>query len=263
MLNYVPSLATILLALMQLAKDWGAHQSTWRRALVLVAIMFLGVGSVINTYYSSRKVAAQHLEDQKQISGLKKAVETASTDQEKNTKVFVKSFDDMTQKLNGLETQLKTAGLQKEAEGLRADLKATQKAMLVPKAELEATLGEPTATLDNLSIKEVSVAQSLDGVVEFTVNVVNKSVVQAKNGSIFLRICNKCEFVEEPKRFTKIVSASDYDREMVFQAINATTAVGIPLKIKPPPMKRRFEVAVLVRCDNCVVRPKDSLFVHY
>lgn len=242
MLNYLPSVATVLLAVMQLAKDWGAHQSTWRRALVLVAIMLLGTGSAINTFYSNRKSAAQHLEDQKEISGLKKAVETANTDQAANTKQFVQSFKDLSGQLSGLEVQVKTAGLQREAAQLRAELEATQRALSPPKAELEASLGEITETLGNLSVKEISVPQSLNGVVEFTINIANKSAVQAKNGSIFLRICETCEFAEEPKRFTRPVSAASYDREMIFQAINATTGIGIPLKIKPPPMPRRFEV---------------------
>jgi len=143
-----------LLAVMQLANDWGAHQSSWRRALVLVAIIVLGLGGAVNTYYSSRKAATQHLDDQKQISGLKKAVETASADQEKNTQVFVKSFDDMAGKLNALKTQLQTAGLQKEADSLRADLRATQKALVSPKAEFAATFGEVTEALENLDLKK-------------------------------------------------------------------------------------------------------------
>ena len=104
MLGYLPSLATVLLALLQLAKDWGAHQTHWRRASVLVAIMLLGVGGSVNTFYANRKSVSQHLGDEKRIAGLETAVRAANTNQEANTKVFVKSFDDMSHKLNGLET---------------------------------------------------------------------------------------------------------------------------------------------------------------
>jgi multidrug efflux pump subunit AcrA (membrane-fusion protein) len=263
MLSYLPSLATVLLAVLQLAKDWGAHQTTWRRALVLVAIVLLGVGGSVSTYYANGRSATQHLDDQKRIAGLENAVQTANANQEANTKQFVRSFKELSEKLSGLEVQVKTSGLQKEAARLRAELEATQKALSPPKAELEASLGDLTETLENLGIKEISVPQSVDGTVEFTIKIGNKSAVQAKNGSVFLRICEKCDFAEEPKRFTRPVSAPSYDREMIFQAINATTGLGIPLKVKPPPMTRRFEVDVIIRCENCVVRPKDSLFVNH
>ena len=264
MLNYLPSLATVLLALMQLAKDWGAHQSTLSRALVLVAIMLLGVGGAINTFYSSRRSAAQHVQDEKEISGLKKAVETASADQEKNTKVFVKSFDDMSQKLNGLETQLKTVGLQTEAARLRTDLEATRKALSLPKATFAASLGEVTDTLDNLDVKETSATQSPDGVVGFTITVANNSAVQAKNGAINVRICLSCEFAEEPKGFTKPENAPNSDRAVGFPYFEAGTVMKIPLKVKAPMgPKTRMEVDVTVRCENCTVDPKTALFVNH
>src|SRR5208282_1857445 len=101
MLNYLPSLATVLLAVMQLAKDWGAHQTNWRRVLVLVAIVLLGVGGSVNTYYASRRSVSQHLDDQKRIAGLEKAVQTANANQEANTKQFVQSFKDLSGQLSG------------------------------------------------------------------------------------------------------------------------------------------------------------------
>jgi len=263
MLGYIPSIATVLLALLQLGKDWGAHQTHWRRALVLLAIMLLGVGGAINTYFSSKKAAAQHAEDENKITGLQKSVETANKDQQTNTKIFVDSFRGLSDKLGGLKVQLKTVGLQKEAERLKQELEATQKALSPPQAELEASVGDVTETLENLDVKEKLAQVSLDGSVAFTITVANKSNVQAKNGSIYLRICQGCEFAEEPKRFSRPLTSPAYDREMLFQAINAIEAVGIDLKIKPPPGIRRFEVDVTTRCENCTFRPKDALYVRY
>jgi hypothetical protein len=263
MLGYLPSLATVLLALLQLAKDWGAHQTHWRRASVLVAIMLLGVGGSVNTFYANRKSVSQHLGDEKRIAGLETAVRTANTNQEANTKVFVKSFDDMSQKLNGLETQLKTAGLQKEAARLRADLEATQKALSAPKAEFPASLGEVTDTLDNVDVREIVAPQSPGGVVEFTIIVVNKSAVQAKNGAITVRICLQCEYAEEPKGFMKPESGPNSDRAIAFPMFQATTALRIPLKVKAPLTRGRMEVDVTVRCENCTNDPKIVLTVNF
>jgi hypothetical protein len=262
-LNYIPSLATVLLALMQLAKDWGAHQSNWRRAFVLVLIMLLGVGSAINIHYSSRRAGIQHVEDQKQISGLEKAVETANKDQEANTKVFVKSFEDMGQKLNGLETQLKTAGLQKEAERLRTDLAETRAALTPPKAQFAASFGQISETLDNLGVRNISVTHSPDETVAFTITVVNKSPIQAKNGSITVRICNLCEFAEEPKRLTRPPSAPPSDRSLTFPFFEAGTSENIPLKLKISVAHGIMDVDVTVRCENCTVDPKTKLFVSF
>jgi hypothetical protein len=86
MLDYLPYFATVLLALLQLAKDWGGHKKNWRRGLVLGAIMLSGIGGSVNTYYTKKRVASQHIDDQKRIAGLEKSVETANANQEANTK---------------------------------------------------------------------------------------------------------------------------------------------------------------------------------
>jgi hypothetical protein len=180
-----------------------------------------------------------------------------------NTKQFVQAFKDLSQELSGLGTQVKTAGLQKEASRLRADLEATQKALSVPKAEFAASLGEVTDSLDNLDVRQIFAPQSPDGVVEFTISVVNKSAIQAKNGAITLRICLRCEYAEEPKGFAKPESSPSSDRARAFPNFEAGTALRIPLKVKAPIMPKGMEVSVTVRCENCTVDPRAKLYVNY
>jgi len=99
---------------------------------------------------------------------------------------------------------------------------------------------------------------------EFTITVVNKSAVQAKNGAITVRICPRCEFAEEPKGFGKPENGPSSDRARAFSAFEATTVMEIPLKVKDPfPSPRRMEVDVTLRCENCRVEPKTTLFVNY
>jgi hypothetical protein len=43
MFNYILPVAASLIALLQLAKDWGAHQTTWRRGAALVLIVLFGI----------------------------------------------------------------------------------------------------------------------------------------------------------------------------------------------------------------------------
>jgi hypothetical protein len=276
MWNYLLSLATVGLAGLQLAKDWGAHQTSWRRAAVLFLILLLGAGGAINTYYSGKRTAAlraeeqgkanrQHNEDQKQIAGLQKAVETATTVQESNTKQFLLSFTGLSKELNKLQAQVKTEGLQKEAAQLRAQLEATQKA-LTQKAEVVSTLGPLESlneTLENLGTKELSLHREPDGTLAFKVFVIDKSDVQAKSGSVFLRVCIECAFAEEPERFHKVIGAPDTEREMIFEAISAKSLIVVPLKVKAPTFPRRIEVSVSVRCETCTVRPRDLMYINY
>jgi hypothetical protein len=274
MWNYIPNVATVILAMLQLAKDWGAHQTTWRRATVLCLIVLLGAGGGINTYYSSKKASAlraedqrnaskQHSEDRQQIAGLQKAVEAANAAQESDTKQFLLSFSSLLQKVGDLQSQVKTAGLQKEAAQLRAELESTQRSLAPQKAELESTLAEPKDTLEGLGVKGVFARRAPDGTITFTVYVVDNSLVQAKNGSIFLRICEACMFSEEPARFTRPVGAEAYDREMIFQAISARAAIAVPLRVQPPALAHQFTVAVTMRCENCVVRDAEFLHIDY
>ena len=57
MLKYLPTVAMAFLAVLQLAKDWGAHQTTWRRAVVLVLILLLAAAGTVNIYYSDSRAS--------------------------------------------------------------------------------------------------------------------------------------------------------------------------------------------------------------
>src|SRR5260370_14289159 len=115
MWNYILPISAAFLALLQLAKDWGAHKTSWRRVTVLVLIVAIGLGGAINSYYTDRKSAVQHLSDQNQIAGLQRAVETANKNEQENTKEIVNAFGKLSQKVSDLQTQMSTAGLRKEA----------------------------------------------------------------------------------------------------------------------------------------------------
>ncbi len=270
MWNYVLNLATTALAAFTLAKDWNAHHNHWRRGTVIVLIILLGGAAVVNTRLTNKRAIEQqqnadkkHTEDQTQIAGLKKAVESANSAQETNTKLFIASFTDMTGKLNGMETQIKTAGLQRESQQLKAELASTRKALSPPQAELESSLGEVTEKLENLDVKRTSAQIGVDGTLSFTIKIVNKSNVQAKHGSVFLRVCISCSYAEEPARFQKPVGAPDQDRQMPFEDIPALTGLAIPLKVKVPNSEHLIKVEVTMRCENCSTGTPEALFVSY
>jgi hypothetical protein len=118
-------------------------------------------------------------------------------------------------------------------------------------------------TKNDIGIKDISVTKQPDGTVAFNLSVINKSAIQAKSGSVFLRICETCEFAEEPKRFRRPTGAEAYDREMHFDSMMAKTGFAIPLRVKVPAGVHRIEIAVTVRCENCVVRQSELLHVNW
>jgi hypothetical protein len=102
MWNYVLPVGTALLAVLQLAKDWGGHQTTWRRVMVLLLIVALASGGAVNNFYTHLRAEAQHARDQSEISSLRTSVETANANQEANTKQFVDGFGRLSQKVSDL-----------------------------------------------------------------------------------------------------------------------------------------------------------------
>lgn len=82
-MSYALTLATGLLAVMQLAKDWKGHQDHWRRGLVLGLIVLLTLGGMANTYSREKSADAEKRRDREQIAGLNSAVEAATTEASK------------------------------------------------------------------------------------------------------------------------------------------------------------------------------------
>ena len=251
MLTYAINIATIFLALLYLAKDWESHKKSWRRLTVLCLIVLIGVSGIVNTHYVNKKIDSQRQADQKTIAGLKEAVDTANRNQEDNTKQFVNAFDKMSQKLNELQTQVKTAGLQKEADQLRTELRATQRAMVPPKAALTFTFERPRP--DDALLQTVTLPVKNDVVhVEFTVR--NETEVPALNGELTLIICNACKFATEPPFFEKLPGQADTQRNYKFDRILPKSELKtLSADIKVPPTGSAVELTVGYRCVNCII----------
>ncbi len=126
MLNYMLPIAAAFLAALQLAKDWGAHQTTWRRVVVLSLIVLVGIGGALNNYYSGRKASKQHDDDQRRIAALKQAVDSANENQKINTEQFVDALGKVSQKVSDLQTRVRTEELQKQLAFVQDDLQNMQ-----------------------------------------------------------------------------------------------------------------------------------------
>jgi hypothetical protein len=251
MIGLMLPIITTLLALFYLAKDWDAHRKSWRRLMVLVLIIFLGITGTVNTYYSNRKNDDQRREDQKQIAALQKAVATANTIQEGNTRQFVKAFGQLSEKLNVLETKVKSAGLKEEADRLRAQLESTEKALTPPKANLAFTFPEPN--IDAPPVRSITLPVKND-VVHVEFYIMNTTDVTAIDGLLELRICYACDFASEPKKFIRVPGQEKIKRNLNFERmLPRSISDTLSANIRVPAKSESVEICVVYRCSNCDV----------
>ena len=228
----------------------------------LGGVLVLAIGLAL---YSFREGNAQHSKDAGQIDSLNLSVKIANDIQEKNAKLFIqgqkdvseefaKKYGDLSNKLAALQTGIETADLRKEADGLRAELKANQKAMVVPKTVLTFSLkNSPTPVL----------AESLsahNGIVHLSFLIINTTDIDALDGDVVLYICNACEYATVPPGFVKVSGALDNQRNLTFSRILAHT--GLPemeFDIKVPPSLQSFIVGAKVYCHTCVAANSTNL----
>jgi hypothetical protein len=156
-----------------------------------------------------------------------------------------------------------TENLQKEIVALKADLGHTRKALDSPKAEMVASLGKVGFNLENIERKDTYVERRADGTVEFELAVMNTSRVQARDGTVFVRVCASCEFAQEPQGFHRVERAPSKDRLRSFDRVEPHFGLSILLRIRPPEGSHQFQMIVTTTCGNCMFRPQDVLYVHY
>jgi hypothetical protein len=251
MWDYLGNIGPAFLAFFSLLKDWELHKRAWHRWTVLGLIMLMGIAGGINTYRTNKRAEEQRNEDQNRIAALTQGIETANKNQTDNTKLFVEDMDRLRQQLSNLQVQVKTSGLRKEAARLNAELEATRKALIGPKATLTFTFARPQ--IDAPPIKTVTLPVRDDVVhVEFTM--VNYTDTTALNGEINLIICNVCEFASEPQSFRRLPGQPSTQRNYPFARILAKSELStMSADIKVPPHLSSVEFGVNYRCTNCVV----------
>jgi len=264
-LPYVLAVGSIALGAFEVQKKLREYEKAWARISVAALFVLVGAGSLISLYHDNteKEQAAKAAEKgmrnlQANVEKLGGEVEQANRAQESSTKTYLESISE-------LKAEVRTEALQKKLTAVEDQLLKTQKAMAPgPKAELVATLEEvDEATMSNLDVHEKWAPKLLDDSVEFTVHVVNKSKVMAKTGFLFLQLCRGCEFKVEPANAVRNPGAPNTDREIPFERFPGKVQMAIPLKVKPPPNSRRFQVDVIIRCENCEVRDRDKLFITF
>lgn len=263
MLNYFLPVAASFIALLQLAKDWGAHQTTWRRGAALILIVLFGVGSAINNYYSSQRAATQHANDQVEIKGLKTAVDTANRAQETNTTQFLIAFDKLSKEVRELQTEVTTEKLEAKLMGVQAELQKTQKALAPgPKAELSFTFapfpnvpaGQPIVL-----VTDKTLPLNADGSVHVEFEIVNTTEIDAVDSEVNFQICNECKYAKEPDGLKVLPGLRDTQRYLYMHDLLAKTSYKtLNVDVIPPPLLQSFSVGIEYRCHTCVIAKQPS-----
>jgi len=249
-MSYVIPIFAGLLAAMTLAKDWGAHQTSWRRTGVGLLIIGLMIASVANTYQTGKHNDQRRREDEAKINKLQASVDAANTAQADNTKQFLQQFSDLSGKVAKLQTEAATEALQKQAKDLQAQLQTTQQALHPPKATLEFSFRPG----EDKPIHSVSLPRDPSGDVTVQFTMMNFASANALDGFIMLQICDQCSFVKEPDKFKKIAGQRETQRNYDFDRIMPMQSLpDFEFTMHVPPSLSNATVGVNYRCTTCIV----------
>jgi hypothetical protein len=108
-----------------------------------------------------------------------------------------------------------------------------------------------------LLIKSMSPNSENVYTVDFTVR--NISKVMAKNGDLWVQICDQCSFAKEPGGFVKRDGSDIHVRHKNFQNLNAGVLLEkmtVDVQIGPP--YSSFDTALDYACENCISSPKQQ-----
>ena len=111
-------------------------------------------------------------------------------------------------------------------------------------------------------IHEVTKERNSDGSVSLDVMALNQTDTAALNGNMILRICVVCKYAKEPDGFVRLPGSEDQDRVFSFPHFLPNSAdQKRTIEVVPPPAPgNRFQVDMILTCDNCITN-KESLLV--
>jgi hypothetical protein len=251
------SAGSLYLAAASLHKDWHNYGNKKVRAAipaVLVLLRILGFVSQYRDRQDKQRASERAAQDMGALKGQVKAANDAQT---QNTALFLTALDELSSKVNDLQTEVKTEALQKELAGVKAELESTQKALTPAKAALTFTfvpftnppLGQPftPATEATLPVKT-------DGSVHVEFSVLNLTDAAAVDGELELQICDQCTFAKEPAGFTRLEGEPSTRRFMTFNRILPAVAFRtLAADVIAPSSIQDFPIAINYRCRTCVL----------
>jgi hypothetical protein len=217
--SLVGQLLTCFIALVSLWKDWEDYGGLSRRfgrklpGLLALATLLITAATVWQTSHDGRASENRDALNAGRIQELGTQLRSSDENADRRTKQLADSFQStlgsLYNRLSDLEMEVRTEPLLRqnqvllnEVQKTRDEVEAARATLQQPRklADLQATF---SAEVEKLDLSEATAYRRLDGTLQFTINVVNPTDVQAKNGSIYLRLCQYCTYAEEPQTFSK------------------------------------------------------------
>ena len=250
-----------MIGLFQLKKEWDEYSKhKWLRRFVLAALVTVGALTFVSLHFDDKTKAEERTKSDGDIRELKSKVQAANDAQTDNTKLFLKSFGDMSKEVGNLKAEVKTEALQKRLASVQADLQKTQKALAPgPKAELSFTFipfNNPAANspVSPTPITDIDLPMNPDGSVHVEFGAVNMTSVDAVDVDLNIVICDQCKYAKEPANTVKLAGFADTIRLLHAPHVHALQVLTpIVLDIIVPADTMNVEVGFTYRCSTCTV----------
>lgn len=149
-----------------------------------------------------------------------------------------------------MQTKAQTQKLSLELSDVTRELQDAKSKLQQPRAKFVATFATPY--YDKIPILQTLGERTSEGI-KVNFGVMNSSDVAALKVEIVIRLCDACQFAVEPKNFSKPVIGPEDERIREVDTLQARSvlqdmsATIIPPIDGPP----RFQLALMVKCENC------------
>jgi hypothetical protein len=218
MLNYFLYLAGAIVAVFNHIKDWNAHKTFWRRWIVLLMIISIGIAGITNNYFTDKKTDEQHIAE-----------------------------------LQEIKREIMTEKLHEKIEALQAKIDESQKILDSKKASLIFSFGGRSKD----AIRATSLPVK-DNKVHVDFSIWNNTDTTAMDVVVQLLICNTCKFITVPTSFVQADGMSETIRGIRIDRVYAksnTELFGADIEV--PQNTPSVKFGMQYRCTNCTV-PKDD-----
>jgi hypothetical protein len=211
-------------------------------------LLIFGLFDIHGTRKGADDAKADRKTGEQQIETLQKTVSTGNTMLGQQRQDFLKQFSLMSDRVGQLQTQVKTADLQKQAAQLRNDLAATRKSLESPKAKLSFVLVSENGTMS----KTVMLPRQANGTVRVKFSVENDTDVNAVDGVLVLMVCDACKIVGNPEGYTHLAGSPENTRNHPFVNVFAHSKTEtFEAEIEPPASAPSFVLGIEYRCRSC------------
>lgn len=253
-MTYLYQIILGILALAALLKDWKDYASLSKsKRLRSIVPGVLAILTIVVTFLAIRETYRSNITEAKSastIDGLSKQVQQLRSENEKDADGFRSSFSGLYDRFSALQSKVQNQDLLREIEQTKRELIATRSKLSQPKAIPVATF--PFRDIKQVPVTTTTASRGSEKFITLQFLIYNPSDVNATDGSLMLRICDLCEYADEPQGFVKVTNGNPRDREFDFRDIWAKSLMApLSAHIIIPPTVSSFEIRVWINCQTC------------